>query len=202
MQKLRHTAVSPRPAASAPPRPPRPPRPDDVHRLISASYSDDPSVQQRGSAVNAIAHRRAALLLCLLGSPCLAHHGVAPHYDADRPVTIEGVVAKFDFINPHSFVHIAAVDDAGNEQVWECELASRSVLTRNGLTAELFKTGERIKLESSKASRAGKIRRAAPCASLILRTAAFFGARRCSDPRPHRPKKSRPMRVPCSARGR
>ena len=86
-------------------------------------------------------------VLLVAVSPCVAHHGVAPHYDENRPVSIEGVVSKFDFINPHAFVYIATVDDNGAEQVWQCELASRSVLARNGLTANTFGVGEPIKLE-------------------------------------------------------
>jgi hypothetical protein len=91
------------------------------------------------------------LLLLILGSPSYAHHGVAPHYDDAARVTIEGVVAKFDFINPHSFVYVATVDAAGAEQVWQCELASRTVLSRNGLTADSFKVGEPITIEGAAA---------------------------------------------------
>ena len=50
--------------------------------------------------------RRTALLALVLTTPCFAHHGVAPHYDASKSVHLEGVVSKFDFINPHSFVYI------------------------------------------------------------------------------------------------
>ena len=59
---------------------------------------------------------RTALLVVAVvaGPPCFAHHGVAPHYDATKPVHLEGVVAKFDFINPHSFLYIDVVDAAGN----------------------------------------------------------------------------------------
>lgn len=82
-----------------------------------------------------------------LATVCLAHHGVAPHYDADRPVEIHGVVARFDYINPHSFVYVAAVSEDGAEELWQCELASRSVLSRNGLTAGTFEPGAPITIE-------------------------------------------------------
>ena len=88
-----------------------------------------------------------ALLLGLALATARAHHGVAPHYDGERPVRIEGTVAKFEFINPHSFVHVTAVDERGTEQVWRCELASRSVLSRNGLTIDTFKPGDAITVE-------------------------------------------------------
>ena len=96
-------------------------------------------------------HCRLALVALILTSPCFAHHGVAPHYDASKSVTLEGVVAKFDFINPHSFVYIDVVDAAGNTQTWSCEMASRSVLARNGLTAERFEVGAKLTIHGDAA---------------------------------------------------
>ena len=56
----------------------------------------------------------AALAVALAyGSPASAHHGVAPHYDVSKPVTIEGVVSRFEFVNPHSFLYIDTKDAAG-----------------------------------------------------------------------------------------
>jgi hypothetical protein len=86
----------------------------------------------------------AALLFAL---PSLAHHGVAPHYDVTKPVTIAGVVSRFEFINPHSFIYVETVDASGAKQIWSCEMASRSVLSRNGLTLESFKPGEPITID-------------------------------------------------------
>ena len=94
---------------------------------------------------------RTALLALVLSTPCFAHHGVAPHYDASKSVHLEGVVAKFDFINPHSFVYVDVVDAAGNTHTWSCEMASRSVLSRNGLTAERFEPGAKITIDGDAA---------------------------------------------------
>jgi hypothetical protein len=129
------------------------------------------------------------LLACGLVSPCPAHHGVAPHYDANKPVTIEGVVSRFDFINPHSFVYVATVNDAGDEEIWQCELASSSVLSRNGLTAETFKVGEPITVEgiAGRKNPTGCALRVAYFADgSILRSSTLFGptpaAERPADP--------------------
>lgn len=89
----------------------------------------------------------AALVGLVLGSPCAAHHGVAPHYDVNKPVRLEGVVEKFDFINPHAFVYVATVDEDGAREVWQCEMASRTVLVRNGLDADTFEPGDPITVE-------------------------------------------------------
>ena len=43
-------------------------------------------------------------------STASAHHSNAPHYDRERPITIEGVVEEFEFVNPHAFLHIRAED--------------------------------------------------------------------------------------------
>lgn len=91
--------------------------------------------------------RRIMPLLLIAGSPCLAHHGVAPHYDVSRVVMLEGVVEQFEFINPHSFVHVAVTTDSGDEEIWRCELASRVVLSRNGLGPERFRPGDTISIE-------------------------------------------------------
>jgi Family of unknown function (DUF6152) len=94
---------------------------------------------------------RLAIVSLVLSLPTYAHHGVAPHYDDSKTVTIEGVVSRFEFINPHSFVYIDTVDSAGTKQTWSCEMASRTVLSRNGLGADSFKPGEPIKIEGSAA---------------------------------------------------
>jgi hypothetical protein len=95
------------------------------------------------------ASRFAWLAVYFLGASgqTFAHHGVAPHYDTSRTVMLDGTVAKFDFINPHAFVYVAVQDENGDEQIWTCELASASVLSRNGLTADTFRTGEPIRVE-------------------------------------------------------
>jgi hypothetical protein len=89
----------------------------------------------------------AAAAALAYGSLAYAHHGVAPHYDTSKPVTIEGVVSRFEFVNPHSFLYVDTLDAAGAKQTWSCEMASRTVLTRNGLGVDSFKPGEPIKID-------------------------------------------------------
>jgi hypothetical protein len=87
----------------------------------------------------------------VLALPALAHHGVAPHYDDGKQVTIDGTVAEFRFINPHSFVYLRVAGADGTEAVWHCEMASRSVLARNGLTQETFAVGRHVRITGSQA---------------------------------------------------
>jgi Family of unknown function (DUF6152) len=123
-------------------------------------------------------HRRTFFVLLLASTPVAAHHGVAPHYDDSKTVTIDGVVAKFDFINPHAFVYVDRVTADGNKETWQCELASRSVLARNGLTQDTFAPGARVTIEGAAARKnpTGCALRVARFADgSVLRSTTLFG---------------------------
>ena len=63
-----------------------------------------------------------------------AHHSFAPHFDASKPVSISGTVTEFEARNPHSYLHVAAVDENGRTQEYVCESHGVTQLTRNGIT--------------------------------------------------------------------
>ncbi len=91
-----------------------------------------------------IAHYTALTLL--MGAPLSssAHHSNAPHYDRDKPLTIEGVVTEFEFVNPHAFLHIAATDGNGQEIFWDCELQTANTLRRQGWSEDQFVPGQEV----------------------------------------------------------
>jgi uncharacterized protein DUF6152 len=107
-------------------------------------------VRDRKRLVNAAVLAHLGAVLVALALPAQAHHGVAPHYDDSKQVTIDGTVSEFQFINPHSFVYLRVVAD-GKEAIWHCEMASRSVLARNGLTQETFAEGKHVVITGSQA---------------------------------------------------
>lgn len=129
--------------------------------------------------MNAATLARLGVLAAALTLPALAHHGVAPHFDDSRQVTIEGAVTEFQFINPHAFVYVRVVGDDGKEAIWHCELASRSVLARNGLTAERFAPGAYVKITGSQARHnptGCALREATFADGSVLRSSTLFGA--------------------------
>ncbi len=122
---------------------------------------------------------RVGALTALLAFPVLAHHGVAPHYDDSRPVTIDGTVSEFQFINPHSFVYLRVTGADGQEAIWHCELASRSVLARNGLTEQMFAPGKHVQIMGSQARQNATgcaVREARFDDGSVLRSSTLFGA--------------------------
>jgi hypothetical protein len=78
-----------------------------------------------------------------------AHHSFAPHFDVNKPVSISGRVTQFEARNPHSYLHIAAVDENGRTQVYVCESHGFTQLKRNGITSELLKPGTEVRIGGS-----------------------------------------------------
>jgi hypothetical protein len=73
-----------------------------------------------------------------------AHHAISAVYDGTRQQRLEGVVAEFQFINPHPFV-IVTVDD----ETWRLEMDNRFELAGIGMTAETLKPGDRVVVTGS-----------------------------------------------------
>ncbi len=79
------------------------------------------------------------------GFPAVAHHASAPFYDETRSVEAEGVVTKFVFKNPHSFLYLAATDQSGQAIAWEIEMGAAVSLSRRGWTPGAINAGDAIK---------------------------------------------------------
>lgn len=129
--------------------------------------------------MNASSLFRLGLTTAVLALPAHAHHGVAPHYDDSKQVTIDGTVSEFQFINPHSFVYLRVVGADGREAVWHCEMASRSVLARNGLTELSFAPGKHVQITGSQARQnptGCAVREALFDDGSVLRSSTLFSA--------------------------
>jgi len=82
-------------------------------------------------------------------APALAHHSFAPHFDASKPASISGTVTQFEARNPHSYLHINAVDENGKTREYICESNGYTQLSRNGLTPALLKAGTTVRVKGS-----------------------------------------------------
>ena len=86
----------------------------------------------------------------LIAAPAaFAHHSFAPHFDASKPVSISGTVTEYEARNPHSYIHIAAVDENGRTREYVCESHGVTQLTRNGITPQLLKVGTKVRVTGS-----------------------------------------------------
>lgn len=86
------------------------------------------------------------LLLALSPFPLKAHHANAA-YDRDQSISVSGTVIRWQFINPHSGIWIAVVDEEGSETEWSGEFQGTLDLYRHfSWNKDTFATGDHVTL--------------------------------------------------------
>jgi hypothetical protein len=78
-----------------------------------------------------------------------AHHSFAPHFDSNKKVNISGTVKEYEARNPHSYLHVNAIDENGRTREYVCESHGFTQLSRIGITPQLFKAGAKIRITGS-----------------------------------------------------
>jgi len=83
-------------------------------------------------------HRLGGVLavstLAFAGVPALAHHSVQAEFDLAKRITVQGVVTKVEWINPHSYLYLDVTDSAGKVKHWAFEMAGPGALRRAGIS--------------------------------------------------------------------
>ena len=99
----------------------------------------------------AIAVMTVAAGLLLATVPVWAHHAFAAEFDATKPVKMQGVVTKMEWINPHAWIHIDVKGADGKVTPWMIEAAAPNALLRRGWTKQSLLPGTEIKIEGYQA---------------------------------------------------
>jgi hypothetical protein len=92
-----------------------------------------------------------AMLICI---PLIstAHHSTATNFTQEI-ITVEGVIEKVRYQNPHASVLIKNTDANGKEIYWLIETGARTTLERNGVTLERLAVGSKIQATGRKGRR-------------------------------------------------
>lgn len=82
-------------------------------------------------------------MMPLFSGPALGHHSFAM-FDQTQTLSVTGTVTRFDWLNPHAWLYVAAMDENGNEMAWGFETSGLRNLASTGWTSDSVKAGDRV----------------------------------------------------------
>jgi hypothetical protein len=85
----------------------------------------------------------AALVAGLISVPAIAHHSHSM-FDGDTTLTITGTVSALDWTNPHVWLHVDTIDEAGGTVQWSLEMGSPANIARRGWRPRSVSPGDAV----------------------------------------------------------
>jgi hypothetical protein len=85
-----------------------------------------------------------AASLALAAGSLFAHHGRGATYDADKEVTLTGVVTELAWRNPHVAIYMDVKGKDGKVVNWAFESSNVSTMSREGWNRNILKPGQEI----------------------------------------------------------
>jgi hypothetical protein len=92
-----------------------------------------------------------------ISSVAWSHHSFMAEFDQTKPVAIEGVVTKVEWVNPHTYFYVDAKDASGKTLNWKLETGNPASLIARGWKRESLKAGDHISVEGYRAKEGGNI---------------------------------------------
>src|SRR5262244_1025597 len=84
--------------------------------------------------------------------PLFAHHAISAEFDTTKPIKFEGTVKSVDWMNPHIYVNIEAVEN-GKSVVYSVEGGLPNALFRQGWRPDSLKVGDKVQVSGVRAKK-------------------------------------------------
>ena len=119
--------------------------------------------------------------------PVMAHHPFSVEFDWKKPVTVSGIVTKFDWENPHAYMRLNVQDPNGVIRSWNFEMGALNALRKAGWTRETVKAGDRVSIAGWLARSPGKPTTANLKTIRLANGRELSGASSAGETEPHEP---------------
>ena len=83
--------------------------------------------------------------------PAFTHHSFSAEYDSTKPISVTGVVRKVEWQNPHIWFYVDVKDASGKVTTWGFSGGPPGMLARRGITRDVLKVGDVIKVDGFRA---------------------------------------------------
>ena len=108
-------------------------------------------VEQEVSMIRAAVVTVGVLAAVIFDSaPVQSHHSNVA-YEVTKVITVTGVVKDFQWVNPHTWLHIVVDDPKDGKVEWAAEGRAPGILLRAGWTKTSLKAGETVTVDMSPA---------------------------------------------------
>lgn len=86
----------------------------------------------------------ASISLFFGATPAFAHHSQAAEFDLHSVVTLNGVISKVDWMNPHVYIYLDVKDDKGQVTTWALESLPTRFYHNLGLSKAMLGEGQQV----------------------------------------------------------
>ncbi|MBV8844574.1 MAG: hypothetical protein JO307_17345 [Bryobacterales bacterium] len=76
-----------------------------------------------------------------------AHHSFEAEYDVNKLVTVSGIVARFEWTNPHALLYINGNDAEGKAGSWKFEMGAPGGLESRGWKKTDLHNGDQVTVD-------------------------------------------------------
>ena len=100
--------------------------------------------------IRAVAIAVVSVVVLLSARTAESHHSNVA-YEVTKVITVTGVVKDFQWVNPHTWLHVVVDDGKGGKVEWAAEGRAPGILLRAGWTRSSLKAGETVTVDMSPA---------------------------------------------------